>query len=44
MRRFIEIIQEKKNIANAVTGSTEDIEENIVDRLHVSLITDYDDE
>ena len=25
------IIQEKKNIANAVTGSTEDIEENIVD-------------
>lgn len=33
------IIQEKKNIANAVTGSTEDIEENIVDM--VARILNY---
>ena len=38
------IIQEKKNIANAVTGSTEDIEENIVDMVARIFDTDYDDE
>ena len=38
------IIQEKKNIANAVTGFTEDIEENIVDMVARIFDTDYDDE
>ena len=38
------IVQEKKNIANAVTGSTEDIEENIVDMVARIFDTDYDDE
>ena len=38
------LIQEKKNIANAVTGSTEDIEENIVDMVARIFDTDYDDE
>ena len=38
------IIQQKKNIANAVTGSTEDIEENIVDMVARIFDTDYDDE
>lgn len=38
------IIQEKKNIANAVTGSTEDIEENIVDMVARIYDMDYDDE
>lgn len=38
------IIQEKKNIANAVTGSTEYIEENIVDMVARIFDTDYDDE
>ena len=38
------IIQEKKNIANAVTGYTEDIEENIVDMVARIFDTDYDDE
>ena len=38
------IIQEKKNIGNAVTGSTEDIEENIVDMVARIFDTDYDDE
>lgn len=38
------IIQEKKNIANAVTGSTEDIEENIVDMVARIFDTGYDDE
>lgn len=38
------IIQEKKNITNAVTGSTEDIEENIVDMVARIFDTDYDDE
>ena len=38
------IIQEKKNIANAVTGSTEDIEENIVAMVARIFDTDYDDE
>ncbi|KAA4213695.1 DEAD/DEAH box helicase [Bacteroides ovatus] len=38
------IIQEKKNIANAVTGSTEDIQENIVAMLARIFDTDYDDE
>ena len=37
------IIQEKKNIANAVTGATEDIEENIVDMVARIFDTDYDD-
>ncbi len=38
------IIQEKKNIANAVTGSTEDIEENIVDIVARIFDTDYNEE
>ena len=38
------IIQEKKNIANAVTGSTADIEENIVDMVARIFDTEYDDE
>lgn len=38
------IIQEKKNIANAVTGSTEDIEENIVDMVARIFDNDYDEE
>lgn len=38
------IIQEKKNIANAVTGSTEDIEENVVDMVARIFDTDYDEE
>lgn len=38
------IIQEKKNITNAVTGSTEDIEENIVDMVARIYDTDYDEE
>ena len=38
------ISQEKKNIANAVTGSTEDIEENIVDMVARIFDTEYDDE
>lgn len=38
------IIQAKKNIANAVTGSTEDIEENIVDMVARIFDTDYDEE
>ena len=42
--KFYRIIQEKKNIANAVTGSTEDIEENIVDMVARIFDTDYDDE
>lgn len=38
------IIQEKKNIANAVTGSTEEIEENIVDMVARIYDMDYEDE
>ena len=38
------IIQEKKNIANAVTGSTEDIEENIVDMVARIFDSDYADD
>lgn len=38
------IIQEKKNIANAVTGSTEDIEENVVDMVARIFDTGYDEE
>lgn len=38
------IIQEKKNIANAVTGSTEEIEENIVDMVARIFDNDYDEE
>ena len=38
------IIQEKKNISNAVTGSTEDIEENIVDMVARIFDIDYDEE
>lgn len=37
------IIQEKKNIANAVTGSTEEIEENIVDMVARIFDNDYDE-
>ena len=43
-KKVYRIIQEKKNIANAVTGSTEDIEENIVDMVARIFDTDYDDE
>ena len=43
-QKVYRIIQEKKNIANAVTGSTEDIEENIVDMVARIFDTDYDDE
>lgn len=42
--KVYQIIQEKKNIANAVTGSTEDIEENIVDMVARIFDSDYDDE
>ena len=42
--KVFRIIQEKKNIANAVTGSTEDIEENIIDMVARIFDTDYDDE
>lgn len=38
------IIQEKKNIANAVTGSTEEIEENIVDMVARIFDSNYDEE
>lgn len=38
------IIQEKKNISNAVTGSTEDIEENIVDMVAHIFDNDYDED
>ena len=38
------IIQNKKAIAKDVTGSTEDIEENIVDMVANIFSTDYDDE
>ena len=38
------IIQEKKNIANAVTGSTADIAEHIVDMVARIFDSDYDDE
>ena len=40
--KVYKIIQAKKNIANAVTGSTEEIEENIVEM--VARIVDSDDE
>ena len=33
-----------RRLANAVTGSTEDIEENIVDMVARIFDTDYDDE
>lgn len=42
--KVYKIIQEKKNIANAVTGSTEKIEENIVDMVANIFSTDYDNE
>ena len=38
------IIQNKKAIAKDITGSTEDIEENIVDMVANIFSTDYDDE
>ena len=42
--RAVADLREKKNIANAVTGSTEDIEENIVDMVARIFDSDYDDE
>lgn len=42
--RVYNIIQSKKKIAKAVTGSTEDIEENIVDMVARIFDTDYDEE
>lgn len=42
--KVYKIIQTKKNIANAVTGSTENIEENIVDMVARIFDTDYDEE
>ena len=42
--KIYKIIQAKKNIANAVTGSTENIEENIVDMVARIFDTDYEEE
>ncbi len=42
--KVYKIIQAKKNIANAVTGSTEEIEENIVDMVARIFDTDYEEE
>lgn len=42
--KVYKIIQTKKNIANAVTGSTEAIEENIVDMVARIFDTNYDEE
>lgn len=42
--KVYKIIQAKKNIANAVTGSTEEIEENIVDMVVRIFDTDYEEE
>lgn len=42
--KVYKIIQAKKDIANAVTGSTENIQENIVDMVAHIFDTDYDDE
>lgn len=42
--KVYKIIQAKKNIANAVTGSTEEIEENIVDMVARIFDTGYDEE
>lgn len=42
--KVYKIIQAKKNIANAVTGSTEEIEENIVDMVARIFDTDNDEE
>lgn len=40
--KVYQIIQTKKNIANAVTGSTENIEENIVDMISNIFNNEYD--
>ena len=42
--RVYNIIQSKKKIAKAVTGSTEEIEENIVDMVARIFDTDYEEE
>lgn len=42
--KVYKIIQAKKGIANAVTGSTEEIEENIVDMVARIFDTDYEEE
>jgi len=42
--KVYKIIQAKKNIANAVTGSTEEIEENIVDMVARIFDTDYEED
>lgn len=42
--KVYKIIQAKKDIANAVTGSTENIEENIVDMVARIFNTGYDEE
>lgn len=42
--KVYKIIQAKKDIANAVTGSTENIQENIVDMVAHIFDTDYDEE
>lgn len=42
--KVYKIIQNKKHIANAVTGSTEAIEENIVDMVARIFDTDYEEE
>ena len=42
--KVYKIIQAKKDIANAVTGSTENIQENIVDMVAHIFDTDYEDE
>lgn len=42
--KVYKIIQAKKGIANAVTGSTENIEENIVDMVARIFDTDYEEE
>lgn len=42
--KVYKIIQEKKNIANAVTGSTDDIDENVVDMVANLFSDDYEEE
>lgn len=42
--KVYKIIQTKKNIANAVTGSTENIEENIVDMVARIFDTDFEED
>lgn len=42
--RVYKIIQTKKGIANAVTGATDDVQENVVDMVARIFDTDYEDE